>query len=77
MCTQSLVDSSRSSFRKYKSIVFMCISDVVDVRPIQNAMELHSNMSNSISCCVPRTQFDQLQEELSGIPHIRLPRLSA
>ncbi|XP_076108593.1 NIF3-like protein 1 [Mytilus galloprovincialis] len=51
--------------------------DVVDVRPIQNAMELHSNMSNSISCCVPRTQFDQLQEELSGIPHIRLPRLSA
>ncbi|XP_063397104.1 NIF3-like protein 1 [Mytilus trossulus] len=51
--------------------------DVTDVRPIQNAMELRSNMSNSISCCVPRTQCDKLKEDLSGIPHIRLPPLSA
>ncbi|XP_052072668.1 NIF3-like protein 1 [Mytilus californianus] len=51
--------------------------DIVDVRPIQHAMELHSNMSNSISCCVPRNQCDQLQEELSGIPHVKLHTLSA
>lgn len=50
--------------------------DVSNVKPVQDAMHFHSNLTHSISCSVSNSQCDTLQQELSPIANVELPLLS-
>jgi hypothetical protein len=46
------------------------------VKPVQDAMHFHGNLTHSISCSVSNSQCDALQQELSPIANVELPLLS-
>jgi hypothetical protein len=61
---------------KIQYIIYFSSSDVSNVKPVQDAMHFHSNLTHSISCSVSNSQCDALQQELSPIANVELPLLS-